>query len=146
MVRLAWAAPLLVLAACSPGLDVDTYPTEPDTDISCQTLFADSPQKVAGEDVIRVAGDNAVAWGAPPIILRCGVERPDILDEGPRCDLIGDVDWVAETTSDGFLFTTVGRRFYVSVEVPSDYDPATDALVDLASAIKRHDPSDTPCR
>lgn len=138
-------AALLLVAACSPGLDVDTYPTEPDTDISCKSLFADAPQQVAGEDSILVDGDNAAAWGAPPIVLRCGVERPAIFDEGPQCDLIGDVGWVAESTADGFVFTTFGRRFHVSVEVPDDYDPASDALADLAGVVKKHDPSEKPC-
>lgn len=145
MKRLAWAAVLLVVAGCGPGLDVDTYPTEPDTELDCKTLFADVPQKVAGEDVIRVDGDNAVAWGAPPIILRCGVERPAIFDKGPQCEFIGGVDWIAEPTADGFLFTTIGRRFHVSVEVPNEHDPATDALIDLADVITKHDPSEKPC-
>lgn len=146
MKRLVALTTLLLVAACSPGLDVDTYPTEPDTDASCASIFADVPHKVAGEDSILVDGDNAAAWGAPPIILRCGVERPEVFDEAPACDYIGGVDWVSETTADGFLFTTIGRRFYVSVEVPDAYDPASDALSDLADSIKRHDPDDTPCR
>lgn len=145
MLRLTVVAALLLVAGCSPGLDVDTYPTEPDTELNCRTMFADAPREVAGEDSILVDGDNAAAWGAPPIILRCGVERPAFFDEDPPCDLIGGVDWVAEPTSDGFLFTTIGRRFYVSVEVPNAYDPASDALADLAEVVKKHDPSETPC-
>lgn len=144
MLRLLVVGALLGVAGCSPGLDVDTYPTEPDTDLSCQTLLADAPREVAGEDTIRVNGD-AAAWGAPPIILRCGVERPAVFDQAPQCDLIADIDWIAEPTADGFLFTTFGRRFYVSVEVPKAYDPASDALADLADVIKRHDPSEQVC-
>ena len=144
MARLFAVAALLVVAGCSPGLDVDTYPTEPDTRASCESLFADAPQRVGGEDTIRVNGD-AVAWGAPPIILRCGVERPAVFDQAPQCDLIADIDWIAEPTADGFLFTTYGRRFHVSVEVPNAYDPAADVLADLADVIKRHDPFDKSC-
>ncbi|MET0468974.1 MAG: DUF3515 family protein [Aeromicrobium sp.] len=145
MRKLALAATLLVVAACSPGLDVDTYPTEPNTEIACKALLADLPTSVAGEDSILVAGNNAAAWGAPPIILRCGVEPPAIMDTDPPCNYVAGVDWVSETTADGFLFTTIGRQFRVSVEVPDAYDPAAEALADLAGAVTKHDPSVTPC-
>ncbi|NRQ51353.1 DUF3515 family protein [Aeromicrobium stalagmiti] len=141
---------LLTVSACSPGLAVDAYPTERGTEIDCKALYADAPRQVAGEDAILVEDDTAVAWGAPPIILRCGVEKPAILDpedpaDVPPCNFVDGVDWVSETTADGYLFTTIGRAFYVSVEVPKDYDPAADALADVAAAVKKHDPSVTPC-
>jgi len=136
---------ILVVAGCSPGLGVDAYPTEPGTAVDCKALFADAPQKVAGEDSILVEDDNAAAWGAPAIILRCGVEKPADLTQTSPCYPVDDVDWFAETTADGFLFTTVGRSFYVSVEVPAAYDPASDALADLAAAVRKHDPSVQPC-
>jgi hypothetical protein len=136
---------ILLVAGCSPGLGVDAYPTEPGTSVDCKALFADAPRTVAGEDSILVKDDNAVAWGAPAIILRCGVEKPDDLTISSPCYPVGDVDWFAETTSDGYLFTTIGRTFFVSVEVPKEYDPASEALADLAGAIKKHDPSVKPC-
>lgn len=136
---------ILVVAGCSPGLGVDAYPTQPGTTVDCKALFADAPANVAGEDSILVDGDNAVAWGAPAIILRCGVEKPAALTATSECYPVGDVDWFPETTADGYLFTTVGRTFFVSVEVPRDYDPASDALADVATAIKKHDPSVKPC-
>jgi len=108
-------------------------------------LFADSPPKVAGQRAIRVKGQNASAWGDPAIILRCGVEAPSSLGPGSRCDMVAGVGWFAENTADGYLFTTIGRRYFVSVEVPKKYDPASDALVDVADAIGRHDPLVKPC-
>jgi hypothetical protein len=136
---------VLVLTGCSPGLGVDAYPTEPGTKVDCTALFVDAPQKVAGEDSILVEGDNAVAWGAPAIILRCGVEKPAALTPSSACYPVDDVDWFAETTADGYLFTTIGRTFFISVEVPKAYDPASDALADLAGAVRKHDPSVKPC-
>ncbi|MCW2787758.1 MAG: hypothetical protein JWP56_61 [Aeromicrobium sp.] len=146
MRRLLLAAlPLLLVAGCSRGLDVDAYPTEPGTRVDCKALFADTPREVAGEDSILVADDNAIAWGSPPIILRCGMEQPSTLTATSQCFLVDGVDWFAETTADGYLFTTIGRRHYVSVEVPKEYDPAADALADLADAVQKHDPSVKPC-
>jgi len=136
---------ILAVAGCSPGLGVDTYPTAAGTAVDCKALFADAPQTVAGEDSILVEDDNAVAWGAPAIILRCGVEKPADLRRTSACYPVGDVDWFAEATADGYLFTTIGRTFYVSVEVPRAYDPASDALADLAGAVRKHDPAVKPC-
>lgn len=146
--RLLLAAALsaaLVTASCGSGVSVDEYPTEPGTGINCKALFADRPLKVAGQDNRLVKNGNASAWGDPPIIVRCGVEKPEDLGPASRCDMVADIGWFTESTSDGYLFTTVGREFYVSVEVPHDYEPEADALADLADSIARHDPVKQPC-
>lgn len=142
--KLSFAA-LFLVAACSPGLRVDSYPTEPDTDVDCEALFADAPRVVHGEDIIAVKDSNAVAWGAPAIVLRCGIQRPAALTVTAECFPNDGVDWFVEDLADGFMFTTVGRKFFISVEVPSAYQPATDALTDLSAAIKKHDPGVKPC-
>ena len=146
--RLLLAAALsaaLLTAGCGSELSVDEYPTESGTAVNCKGLFADRPLVVAGQDNRRVKGGNASAWGDPAIILRCGVEKPEDLGPASRCDMVADIGWFTESTSDGYLFTTIGRDYYVSVEVPHDYEPEADALADLADSIARHDPVKTPC-
>jgi hypothetical protein len=144
--RLAAALCALVLAAgCGSQLSVDQYPTEPGTSLSCKSLLADSPLVVADADARRVQDGNAAAWGDPAIILRCGVEEPAELGPASRCDMVSGVGWFTESTSDGLLFTTIGREFRVSVEVPSDYSPEADALADLADVVARHDPVKQAC-
>ena len=140
-------APLLVaaLAGCGGQLDVDEYPTEPGTDLDCKALIADVPPRVAGHDSRIVTDRVAAAWGDPEIILRCGVEKPDDLVSSSQCFDVRGVGWFAETTADGYLFTTIGRTFYVSLEVPNAYDPAADALADVATSVKKHDPEQQPC-
>ena len=133
------------LSGCGAKVDVDEYPTAPDTKIDCEALIADMPTKVAGQDDRAVSGQIAAAWGDPAIILRCGVEKPEALTPSSRCFDVSGVGWLAETTADGYLFTTIGRAFHVSVEVPKTYDPAADALADLASSVKKHDPEKDPC-
>ena len=103
---------------------------------SSPTSPAASPARTA----LDVPGRVAAAWGDPAIILRCGVEKPEALTPSSRCFEVSDVGWLAETTADGYLFTTIGRAFHVSVEVPKTYDPAADALADLAPTVKKHDP------
>ena len=89
--------------------------------------------RAAGHDVVAAvrsqgSADAVAAVGATPLL-------GDITDVG----------WFTETTSDGYLFTTIGRDFYVSVEVPHDYEPEADALADLADSVARHDPVKQPC-
>ena len=135
----------LLLTGCGGSVDVDDYPTTPGTEVDCKALFADAPRRVADQERLDVPGQVAAAWGDPAIILRCGVEKPDALTATSRCFDVNDVGWLAETTADGYLFTTIGRAFHVSVEVPKAYDPAADALADLASSVKKHDPEEQPC-
>ena len=135
----------LLLTGCTGTLDVDEYPTEKGTKVDCEALIADVPRRVAGQDAVDVPGRIAAAWGDPAIILRCGVEKPDALTRSSQCFDVNHVGWLAENTSDGYLFTTIGRSFNVSVEVPKDHDPAADALADLATTVKKHDPETKPC-
>jgi hypothetical protein len=135
----------LLLTGCASSVDVDEYPTVKGTEIDCKALLADVPRNVADQKNIDVPGRVAAAWGDPAIILRCGVEKPDALTPSSQCFEVSDVGWLAETTADGYLFTTIGRAFHVSVEVPKAYDPAADALADLAPTVKKHDPERDPC-
>lgn len=137
--------PLLLAGGCSYGVSVDTYPTTPHTSKDCDALYADLPGKVAGESRRDVKSTIAAAWGDPEIILRCGVEQPGALTPASRCDTVDDVGWLTENTADGLLFTTIGRHYFISVEVPKDYNPPADALVDLARSVKKHDPNVKPC-
>ena len=82
----------------------------------------------------------ALAWGDPPITLRCGVPEPADLQPGSRCDTVEQVDWFTTRTDDGYRFATIAQTTTVELFVPSDYDPAGDALVDFAPAIRQSIP------
>jgi hypothetical protein len=138
-------APLLLAGGCSYGVSVDTYPTAPHTSKNCDALYADLPNKVADESRRDVKSTIAAAWGDPEIILRCGVEKPDTLTRASRCDTVDNVGWLSENIADGYQFTTIGRQYFISVEVPKEYNPPADALVDLAKSVKKHDPNVQPC-
>jgi hypothetical protein len=138
--RHALVATLLVVSACSPGLRVDTYPTKPGSDADCKALFADAPQKVGGQDKILVEDDNAAAWGAPPIILRCGVEVPEGYTPTSECYPVDELCWYPQKTADGQVFTVTGRELFVSLELPDDYQPYSEPLADIAAAIDKHIP------
>jgi len=136
----------LVLAGCQgSSVRVDTYPTTKGSALDCAALLGDLPPKVAGQSRRLVVDDLAGAWGDPPIVLRCGVEKPVALKPDSQCHDVNGVGWLAEEQSDGWLFTTIGRKHYLSLEVPSDYEPAADALADLADLVARHVPDVKPC-
>jgi hypothetical protein len=136
----------LLLAGCQgSSLRVDTYPTAKDSALDCAALLGDLPPQVADQPRRLVVDRLAGAWGDPPIILRCGVEKPAALKPDSQCDEVNGVGWLAEEQPDGWLFTTIGRKHYVSLEVPSAYDPAADALADVADLVRRHLPNVKPC-
>jgi len=141
----ALAGVLLTGCQGSDSVRVDTYPTTTSSALDCAALLGDLPPKVAGQPRRLVDGKIAGAWGDPPIILRCGVEKPASLKPTSPCHEISGVGWLAERQSDGYLFTTIGRKHYVSLEVPGDYAPEADALADVADLIARHLPVTRAC-
>ncbi|MGH3473228.1 MAG: DUF3515 domain-containing protein [Nocardioidaceae bacterium] len=144
----AWAA--LLLTACGGRGEVQVTPTEPAgvARQQCTRLVAHAPSSVDGQQRRSITPHDALAgaWGDPPIVLRCGVQRPAALRPTSQCFAINGVGWLV--TQDGkevdparpvtgtLVFTTIGRAAYVQVTVPDNYQPATDVLVDLTNVIK----------
>lgn len=104
------------------------------------------PDRVLELDRRKVEpGVFSAAWGKPVITLRCGVTKPPKLTDASPCFGVNGVGWFAEETTGGYLFTTIGRRAYVEVGVPSAYAPEGNALVDVAGAVNANNPVVTPC-
>ncbi len=147
----------LLLVGCTAEIEVT--PTSPDamTAEQCKDLIAELPDRVAGQAARSVQPSDALAsaWGDPPIVVRCGVPKPTSLRPDSSCFVVNDIGWLAEQEGrpvtgtepvDGELvFTTIGRSAYVEVTVPPDYQPAADALVDLAGAIATTTDDVRPC-
>jgi hypothetical protein len=142
---LPFLACILVAACQGSTVQVDTYPTVRGSSVDCIGMLGDLPPTVAGQPRRNVTGKVAGAWGDPPVILRCGVEKPDGLRPNSTCHEVDGVGWLAERQPDGWLFTTIGRKHYISLEVPSEYEPAADALADVADLVARHMPVVRPC-
>lgn len=125
------------VAGCSDTIGLST-PDVSGADVAmCRGLLEKVPSSVAGQHTRSVAPSNAGrAWGDPAIVLQCGVRRPTSLAPTTRCDFIDDVGWLSEKHGSDRVFTTIGRSAYVRVTVPDRYQPAADALVDVATAIK----------
>jgi hypothetical protein len=82
-----------------------------------------------------------VAWGNPPVVLRCGVDRPKALVPGSSAEFIngGDVAgpyFDVTRGQDGNVYTTVDRAPYISITVPTKYQGGT-VLPPLSTAIAK---------
>ncbi|MEP6667293.1 MAG: DUF3515 domain-containing protein, partial [Nocardioidaceae bacterium] len=97
------------------------------------------------------------AWGDPPIVLRCGVDKPAGLRRDSACFVVNDVGWLAsqdghEVSGDRpvegpLTWTTIGRAAYVEVVVPQvgDREPVAP-LPELAGPIRKAIPDLRPCQ
>jgi hypothetical protein len=113
----------------------------------CAELLDALPDVVDGQERREVEPPDvlAAAWGDPVIVLRCGVADPERLTASSPCAEVERVGWFAEQRQDGYRFTTIGRASNVQVEVPYEYEPAADALVDVADAVRSTVPEVQPC-
>ncbi|CAN5875337.1 hypothetical protein BH20ACT6_BH20ACT6_24750 [soil metagenome] len=134
------------MAGCAASVPVDSPVLDGERSRQCAALAERAPDSVAGAERREVETTGvALAWGDPPIVLRCGVPVPAALKPGARCDTIDDVDWFTRGTADGFVFTTIGRATTVEVRVPDDYEPAGDALIDVGGAVRASVPVEKRC-
>lgn len=123
-----------------PVVKVDTPPVTAAAQQSCPALMSRLPLRLGDEDSRRVesASPFAYAWGQPPVVLICGVDRPAALDPTSGLIQINGVQWFVDTSSaDKVVWTAVDRPVYVRVTVSADTDSApVTALSDvLASAL-----------
>jgi hypothetical protein len=135
-----------VLAGCSSTLEVPSpAPTGPATTV-CDELLDAAPDTVAGAARREVDSDGAaLAWGSPPVVLRCGVTAAVGLGPTSRCDMIDGVGWYSEDLDTAYRFTTIGREVPIEVTVPHEYAPEAAVLIDLADAVKTSDPVRQRC-
>lgn len=143
---------LLVPAACSGTLAVDSPARSGPDARACAALVETLPRRVADQPERPVdPGDGfAAAWGDPAIELRCGVPTPKGLDRFAACQDANGVGWfIPEEQQTGgsvpITMTTVGRAQNVEVRIPADYFPPVNTMVDLAPALKRTIREVRPC-
>lgn len=104
---------------------------------ACARLDDALPQTVLDQPARSTEPDSptTAAWGDPAIVLVCGVPRPAARTPGAQLFDVDGVTWFAQELTAGTRFTSEGRLTNVQVDVPDDYRPEAEALVDLAPAI-----------
>lgn len=127
---------LILVASCASQLEISGSELDGAAATMCPALVEALPDSVAGQSSREVTTEGAAsAWGAPAIVLRCGVTDAVGLDATSRCEVVDGVGWYTEALGEAYRFTTIGRAVPVEVTVPGAYAPEADALIDLAGAI-----------
>ena len=129
-----------------PPLPVQVPPVTPEADANCPALMGALPLELAGEQSRPVRSDSpyAYAWGDPPVVLVCGVERPAALEPTSPLIQINGVEWLVDTTDpDHIIWTAVDRPVYVQVTVPASVDsaPVTALTTTIAEALPYREPT-----
>lgn len=133
---------VFLVAACAgestgPVPVATASPTSARIDTSCARLDEALPATVLDQAQRPTAPESTTtaAWGDPEIVLTCGVERPAARAPGAQLFEIQGITWFAEELTAGTRFTSEDRIANVRVDVPDDYRPEAEALIDLAPAI-----------
>ncbi len=150
MPRVLFAAlGLILLAGCGPGAAPVPVPSPaPEVAAACEPLVKALPEKVLDAERRKTDPVSPLtsAYGDPPIEVTCGVAQPAGLAQAQsQCFEVNGVGWFAKEVENGVIFTTIGRRLYVEVAVPSKYAPEANALTDVSDAVHRFNKLITPC-
>jgi hypothetical protein len=128
-----------------PVLPVDTTTPSAQADASCPALVQELPLMIAEEEARKVRSTSPYvrAWGNPPVVLICGVDRPSRFVVGASLILINGVQWFVDTSDPKtVVWTAVDRPVYVQVRVPASTDSAS--VTELTTHITATLPQQAP--
>ncbi|MGL5808642.1 MAG: DUF3515 family protein [Nocardioides sp.] len=136
--------------ACSVTV---TEPYDANPDRACRNLLASLPTTLSEQDRRSVDPPNApaVAWGRPPVVVRCLAQMPAGFDDESSCELIDEVGWYvpqrqSEDPALDATATTIGTEPIVSVDIPAERrGDAAAILTELARAVREELTTVKPC-
>lgn len=117
------------------------------TSPACQALMAALPQRLGDfqrADVAQPAPEGTTAWrsgtGTEPVIMRCGLARPDDFVVGSPIQVVDRVQWFrvsdqASPDTARSTWYTVDRPVYVALTLPAQSGPAP--IQELSGIIDR---------
>ncbi len=143
MVRGVVVCAILLLAGCGdePVTIEHTEPDPADT-ARCEALIAALPDEVADQKrrLVSPAAALGAGWGDPAIVLTCGGDWP-IPPAGVATEADGVGWYVPDEATDAsttqVVLLTIGWSPVVRLELPAEYGPPAQAMVDLAPALKQ---------
>ncbi|EGD56990.1 DUF3515 domain-containing protein [Gordonia neofelifaecis] len=124
----------------SESSPVESYATSAADSAKCAAFIDQLPEKL-GDFGDKSVDGTTVRWTKPdsdPVVLRCGVERPDELAPTSALQVINPVQWFMTDTIDGRgqAFVSVDHRPYVAVWVPVGAGNAP--ITDVSALIEAH--------
>jgi hypothetical protein len=103
----------------------------------CAQVLSTLPVRLAGlaPRIVHTVPSSpfVVAWGEPPIVLRCGVPKPTRLTATSSLLDVNGVAFLPARRGGTTAYTAIDRRVYVEVDVPTSY--SQPPLGPLATAI-----------
>ena len=108
-------------------VSVVPVPSNSDTIEPCAQVLSELPVQLSGANPRIVHQQQAVAWGDPAVVLRCGVARPALLVPGSSAEVpaIDGLAWLIEDGKKAIVYTLVDRSVYVEVTLPAGTDPSS---------------------
>ncbi|WP_329123435.1 DUF3515 domain-containing protein [Streptomyces sp. NBC_01465] len=143
LLSLPATALLLAAAGCSAGgAPQVSVPKPPAGEAAyCKALAKVLPETVAGlkRSDVEPKSELTAGWGDnAAIVLRCGVPRPEKMDDPNALGVEADgVKWMLEQLNSGPRFTTTYRKVYVEVALEKKYDHDVTPLSDFAAAVAK---------
>ncbi|MEO3977268.1 DUF3515 domain-containing protein [Streptomyces sp. CAU 1734] len=136
----AAAVALLAVAGCTAAdaARVAVPSPPPEQAALCAALHRELPRTVDGRERTDPdpSSELTAGWGDAAIVLRCGVARPekmnDVQSQGVEAD---GVTWLLEQGAEGPRFTTAYREAYVEVQMDQRYRHDITPLSELAGAV-----------
>jgi hypothetical protein len=124
--------------AASAPVSVTPVPSDPATVGPCALVQEQLPLQLNGKNPRVVRETQAVAWGDPAVVLRCGVARPGELVPGSTAETtpIDGVEFLVDAGKTAIVYTVIDRSVYVEVTLPAGTDPNADVPV-LATAVAK---------
>lgn len=134
----AVAAIGVILAIASTRTPADTpvaissVPAPHSGDPGCQALLRAVPDQLGDyrrAPAAQPAPESTAAWrtapGTDPVILRCGLDRPDDFVVGTPIQQVDDVQWfrVSDPATGLITWFAVDRGLYVALTLPQDSGP-----------------------
>lgn len=131
LVVVAGAVALLgVLSGCSTTVHVD--PAADANNPACAAVSVLLPDAVGDLDRVWTDAQATGAWGAPTVVLRCGVDVPAPSDL--VCQTIGGVDWLVLAQEDERQrLVTYGRDPAIELIIKRGSDIDFRSIVDTLS-------------
>jgi hypothetical protein len=110
----------------------------------CGALHKALPKTLGGlgRDDPQPRSELTAAWGDDEIVLRCGVPRPEKMNDPQANGVDADgVNWMLEQLDSGPRFTTTYRKAYVEVTMGPRFANDATPLAALAAPVAKTIPS-----
>lgn len=125
-----------------PAVSAEAPPLAATYSKQCTTVLQKLPIQLNGlvQRVVHPTPDSpfVVAWGDPPVVWSCGVDRPSELKAGSSAQIIAidGVNFLPVAGKDATTWTAIDRAVYLDVVVPSSYrQPPLTAIADAIAAL-----------